>query len=267
MLFSILIAHYNNYDYFLDCYKSILAQTYQNFEVIIVDDCSTDNSYEKLQELLKSDNRFRLYRNEENKGVGYTKRRCVELANGDICGFVDPDDAITKNAIQSVLSNYDGQTSAVYSRLKLCDNQLHFIKLFPNQKQVPNNNAKFLNVFFEMNHFFTFKKTAYEKTVGIDASLTSAVDQDLYLKIYETGKCKFINEANYLYRLHDKGVSQEKSKKEKLNKNWHIVLKNTLERREIAKIYGKNVSDIENLPKLIFEKENTLLKKILRKFL
>lgn len=267
MLFSILIAHYNNYNYFLDCYKSILAQEYQNFEVIIVDDCSTDDSFEKLQELLNNDNRFKLYRNEENKGVGYTKRRCAELANGEICGFVDPDDALTENAIQSAVSNYDNETVAVYSRLQMCDNGLNFIKMFPNQKQVRNNDPRFLNIKFEMNHFFTFRKSSYDKTVGIDSSLSSAVDQDLYLKIYETGKCKFIDEANYRYRLHEKGVSQEKAKKGTLNENWHSVLKNTLKRRNIKKIYGKNIDKVDNLPKLIFEKENSLLKKIIGKFL
>ena len=117
MLFSILIAHYNNYNYFLDCYKSILAQEYQNFEVIIVDDCSTDDSFVKLQELLKTDSRFKLYKNEQNRGVGYTKRRCAELANGDVCGFVDPDDALKENAIQSAVSNYVNKNVAVYSRL------------------------------------------------------------------------------------------------------------------------------------------------------
>src|SRR6218665_714046 len=103
MLFSILIAHYNNYNYFLDCYKSILEQTYQNFEVILVDDHSTDDSFDKIKELTKDDSRFRLFRNDMNKGVGYTKRRCAENASGEICGFVDPDDAIAETALEELL--------------------------------------------------------------------------------------------------------------------------------------------------------------------
>ncbi len=91
MFFSILIAHYNNYDYFLDCYKSILAQTYKNFEVVIVDDCSTDDSLEKIRLLVSEDARFNIYRNETNKGVGFTKKTCVERTSGDVCAILDPD--------------------------------------------------------------------------------------------------------------------------------------------------------------------------------
>ena len=48
-MISILIAHYNNYNYFKQCYESLKKQTYQNFEIVIVDDCSTDDSLEKIK--------------------------------------------------------------------------------------------------------------------------------------------------------------------------------------------------------------------------
>ena len=66
MKFSILIAHYNNFEYFKDCYQSIISQTYQNFEVIILDDCSTDDSYEKVKNLVKDDHKFKIFKNDEN---------------------------------------------------------------------------------------------------------------------------------------------------------------------------------------------------------
>lgn len=267
MTFSILIAHYNNFEYFKDCYQSILNQTYQDFEVIILDDCSTDGSYEKVKDWVKNDSRFKVFQNEENKGVGYTKGKLIELATGEICGFLDPDDAITPNALENSLSHFSENIIAVYSFIKMCDNQLNFVKLLPNQKQVKNNNPFFLNIFFDVNHFFLFRKKAYLKTEGIDIELTSAVDQDLYLKLYEQGSFKLIKEPHYIYRMHDKGVSQEKSKKGILNKNWDKVLRNTLKRRNTTKIYGKNLNEIENLPRFVFQKENTFLKKLLRKLL
>ena len=79
-MFSILVAHYNNYEYFKDCYKSIIGQTFQNFEVIIVDDCSTDDSLEKIRNLVSKDQRFKIYTNEENKGVGYTKKKVYRIS-------------------------------------------------------------------------------------------------------------------------------------------------------------------------------------------
>ncbi|MGI9652414.1 glycosyltransferase family 2 protein [Chryseobacterium sp. RLHN22] len=266
MLFSILIAHYNNYDYFKDCYKSILNQTYQNFEVILVDDHSSDDSFLKISELTQYDKRFRLFRNEENKGVGYTKKRCAELASGEICGFLDPDDALAENAVQLSIDNHHMGNVATYSKFHLCDSELKPVRLFQHSRAVKNGNKSFFNIFLEINHFFTFKKEAYNKTEGINPELTSAVDQDLYLKLYEVGKITFINTPTYYYRLHDKGVSQEASKKDKLHHNWHKVILNSAKRRNLEKIFSRKINDIDNLPSFLKEKQNSFYAKVLRKF-
>lgn len=266
MLFSLLIAHYNNYHFFKECYQSILKQTHQNFEIILVDDCSTDGSLEKLVKLTEGDSRIKIYKNEENKGVGFTKRRCAENATGEICGFVDPDDAISPNALERSLKEYTNpEVIATHSNIAVYDEQMNYLKPFAKTAAVKNGDKMFFNINFEVNHFFTFRRQAYNKSSGINEMLTSAVDQDLYLKLYDLGHFKYIGEALYLYRLHDNGVSQNKSKKKKLNSNWHTVLHDTLERRAVTKLYGKKVSEIENLPAFIFKKQNTLLSKFLRK--
>lgn len=267
MEFSILVAHYNNWDYFQECYQSIKDQTYQKFEMIIVDDYSTDGSYQKLEELALIDDRIKLFRNSENKKVGFTKRRCIEEASGVICGFIDPDDKITSTALQESINTYLKYPNiiATYSKIKLINEKSVEVGDFKLSKKIKNNNQNFFNINFEVAHFFTFKREAYQKTLGIDATLTSAVDQDLYLKLYEIGNFSYIDNIQYLYRLHSKGVSQDKSKKTKLNSNWHQVLLETCKRRKIASLYGKNVSEIDNLPNYIFQKENTFIKKILRK--
>lgn len=267
MLFSILIAHYNNYNYFLDCYKSILAQEYQNFEVIIVDDCSTDDSFEKLQELLKSDNRFRLYRNDENEGVGYTKRRCVDLANGDVCGFVDPDDALLPNAIEESAKIYRNNPDAIatYSKFHVCDQDLVIQKIFPHSRKVDTSSPYFFNVNFEVAHFFTFKRDAYFSVGGIVEEYKVAEDQDLYLKLSEKGKFYFIPKPLLLYRIHKKGLSHDESKVKLRNETWHKVLLKTARRRKIDTLYGRRIDEIDNLPKFILQKQNTFFSRILRK--
>lgn len=267
--FSVLIAHYNNYNYFVDCYKSILAQCFKDYEVIIVDDCSTDGSFEKIKQLTKDNTNIHLFKNEINKGIGYTKKKCINLANGDICGFLDPDDAIAPTAIEDAVNEFiiNPDYIAVYSKVKICDSKLIPIRDFEEQKQIKNNNHLFFNVNFEVNHFFTFRKSAYNKTSGIDEKLSSAVDQDLYLKLYDVGKFKFIDKSNYLYRIHEKGISQEITKKNKLNLNWQSVLINTCHRRNIKEIYGKKITDIDNLPFFIKKKKTTLLSKIKKRLL
>lgn len=266
MKISILIAHYNNFEYFKDCYQSIISQTYQDFEVIILDDCSTDDSYEKVKDWIKNDPRFRVFQNEENRGVGYTKGKLIELATGEICGFLDPDDALVDKAIETSINEYKNKKIvATYSQFYLCSSFLEIERIFPNTRKIKNENPIFLNINYEVSHFFTFRKSAYLQTEGINIELTSSVDQDLYLKLYEQGDFKFIKEPLYIYRLHNKGVSQEKSKKEQLNKNWDTTLRNTLKRRNINQIFGKYINEIENIPAFISQKENIFLKRLLRK--
>ena len=263
--FSVLIAHYNNFEYFKDCYESLLKQSFTDFEIIIVDDHSTDDSFEKIGILTRENQRVKLYKNDQNKGVGFTKRKCVELSSGEICGFVDPDDALAENAIEQSMNHHTENNVVTYSKFFLCDNDLKPTKPFPHSRAVKNGNQLFFNIFLEANHFFTFKKVAYKKTSGINTELSSAVDQDLYLKLYETGNFTFIKEPLYFYRLHDKGVSQESSKKGKLNQNWQQVILDTTKRRNIKSLYGKKVEEISNLPAFLKVKQNNFITKILRK--
>lgn len=213
MKFSILIANYNNGKYFKDCYESIIAQTYKDWEAIIVDDKSTDNSVEIIKELIKDDHRFFLYENDQNRGCGYTKNRCTQFATGDICGFLDPDDAIMPEAIECHISQHNKypNTVLVYSRFLFCDEHLIITGENPYAKKTVSNKY-FTNLDYAVNHFATFKKSAFSKTSGIDESLRSAVDQDLYIKLSEVGQFFFLDKLLYKYRIHKKGISTSNPK-------------------------------------------------------
>ena len=88
--FSVLIANYNNGKYLEECLESIFAQTFKDWEIIVVDDASTDSSGD-IYRKYENDGRIHVYRNKRRRGVGYTKRKCVEHARGEVCGFVDAD--------------------------------------------------------------------------------------------------------------------------------------------------------------------------------
>lgn len=267
MKFSILIAHYNNFEYFKDCYTSIIQQTFQDFEVIIVDDCSTDGSFEKVKDWIKEDSRFKIFQNEENKGVGYTKKKCIELANGEICGFLDPDDALTTDALAISIKYLKEKYIATHSQYYECNKNLKIKQICKTSKKVDNTKPTFFNIFYQVTHFFCFRKSAYERCKPLDDCLTSAIDQDLYLKLAEQGKFYFIKKPLLYYRIHEKGVSQEKSKKIKLRKNWDKVLENTLERRNIRNLYSKPISEINDFASYIYKNQNTLITKILRRII
>lgn len=251
--FSILIANYNNGKYFKDCYNSLINQTYENWEAIIVDDASTDNSIEIIQSLIKDDPRFRIYHNSINQGCGFTKRECMEYANGEICAYLDPDDALYPEAIEKIIQEFTVQNYIVasYSQMMLCNDALVPDKVFASTKQIYNDRY-FFNCPIQFAHFFAFKKDTYLKTSGINPELKSAVDQDLYLKILEHGDVKYIKEPLYFYRLHAKGISQQAAK-QSAKVSFVKVIHETMKRRGIKKINNQTVPEKYADPQEIFQ--------------
>ena len=93
---SIIVPVYNTEKYLSKCLDSILEQTLSDFEIICVDDCSTDNSIKILEEYQNKDSRIKVLKNEENKGQGYSRNKALECVQGDYIGFIDSDDTIDK---------------------------------------------------------------------------------------------------------------------------------------------------------------------------
>lgn len=104
-LFSVLIANYNNGKYLVESIESVRQQTYANWEIILVDDASTDNSPELYKELEK-DKRIHIYLNEQNMGYGYTKCRCAELATGGGISVIKDSDDRMVLSLKLSLNNY-----------------------------------------------------------------------------------------------------------------------------------------------------------------
>ena len=269
MKFSILIANYNNGKYFEDCYRSILNQSYKNWEAVILDDASTDDSVQVIKEIIKEDSRFRFYENIENKGVGYTKSKLIDLAEGEICGFLDPDDALQNTAIADSIKEFkkDKKIALTYSRFIKCDENLKPLLVNKSAHQVLNFDPFFFNCPIIINHFVCFRIEFYKKTDKIDISKKIAEDQDLYLKLYEKGKAKFIDKANYRYRFHSDGISQNENK-EKSYEYWAEVIFAAMKRRNLTQINGKKIPETYHNPQEIFdflEYQNKITFRILKK--
>lgn len=211
MLFSVLIANYNNGKFFKDCYDSLIAQTYDNWEAIIVDDASTDDSINVIKSIIGNDHRFTIYINNKNYGCGYTKNKCAELAKGEICGFVDPDDAILPVALTRMVEAHKANvdSSLVHSSFYYCDELLEIKSQFELAGPT-RSNEMFTNLDGRVTHFASFKLSHYQDTGGIDKTLFRAVDQDLYLKLWEKGPFLFLNYPLYKYRIHNQGIASAK---------------------------------------------------------
>lgn len=113
MLLSIVIPMYNVQDYIENCLKSILRQTYKNYEIIIVDDGSTDQSYDKAFEILSTSN-FKKWKiiEQNNQGVSIARNIGLSNATGDFIYFLDSDDFISKDLVEQITKklNEDGLT-------------------------------------------------------------------------------------------------------------------------------------------------------------
>lgn len=104
--FSIIIPLYNKEDYIVETLSSILKQEYSNYEVIVVDDSSTDSSFELTHDFITKGNliNYSLYKNEVNRGVSFSRNRGLEMSKGNYIIFLDADDFIMKSDFLSVIS-------------------------------------------------------------------------------------------------------------------------------------------------------------------
>ncbi|MHA1074052.1 glycosyltransferase family 2 protein [Enterobacter ludwigii] len=91
-LVSIITATFNSEKFIIDTFRSIQAQTYENWEWIITDDCSTDRTMEILHELQKSEPRIKIYKNKENYGAAVSRNNSLKYRKGDYIAFIDSDD-------------------------------------------------------------------------------------------------------------------------------------------------------------------------------
>ena len=100
---SIIIPIYNGEKYVQSICKQLDNQTYKNFEVIFVDDCSSDNSYKKLLEAQKNYNFITVLKNVKNKGAGFSRNIAIKKAKYDYIGFLDCDDVIPENYFEELM--------------------------------------------------------------------------------------------------------------------------------------------------------------------
>jgi glycosyltransferase involved in cell wall biosynthesis len=113
-LVSILMAAYNQEKFIAEAIDSVLASTYKNFELIIVDDCSSDATLAIAQSYLDKDNRVRVYKNERNLGDYPNRNRVASYAKGKYIKYVDGDDAIYYWGLQVVVEMMERFPDAAY---------------------------------------------------------------------------------------------------------------------------------------------------------
>lgn len=197
--FSVLMANYNNGAYIDEAIRSVLAQTCGDWELVIIDDASRDDSVERIDRYL-ADPRVRLYARGRNEG--YTKALIFGLTKvtSEIVGFLDSDDALAPNAVERVLAIHTQkpEVGLVLSQVVFCDAHLVPVETTVTK---PEHAKEPLVWMRGPNAFRTFKLAAYNKTAGLDTSMRHAEDWDLVFKLEEAAPVYRIDEPLYLYRV------------------------------------------------------------------
>ena len=109
---SIIIPAYNVQEYFRECLESVLAQSFHDIEVVIVNDGSTDNTRRIAEEFMMSDSRVTLI-NQENGGLSVARNVGLEQSCGDLIMFVDSDDCLLPGAISNLVEVLESTSSDI----------------------------------------------------------------------------------------------------------------------------------------------------------
>ncbi|TYB96326.1 MAG: glycosyltransferase family 2 protein [Kosmotoga sp.] len=102
-LVSIITPLYNSKKFIADTLESVINQSYTNWEMLIVDDCSTDNGAKIVKKYSQNDNRIKYFKQNINKGPAKTRNKAIKLANGRYIAFLDSDDLWKKNKLKKQL--------------------------------------------------------------------------------------------------------------------------------------------------------------------
>lgn len=137
---SVLMTAYNREKYIHEAIDSVLASTFQNWELIIVDDCSTDSTIEVALAYQKRDSRIRIFTNEKNLGDYPNRNRAASYARGYYLKYIDADDKIYPHGLEIMVSNMEKFPDAGWgiASLRQDDDQIFPFKLTPTESYTRN---------------------------------------------------------------------------------------------------------------------------------
>lgn len=214
-LISVVMPVYNAERFLSQAIKSVLSQTYKNFEYIIVDDCSTDNSYQICLKFKKKDSRIKLFKNVKNMGVGFTLNQAISKSKGQYLARMDADDMMAPKRLTKQLSFLGVNTKVVClgSWMKEIDEDNNIIgkRITPLLSEQIYETMFFAmgiqNPTLMINRKLVPKKFSWCKIDGI------LDDLDLLFRLLNYGKFANLNDYLMLYRIHNNNLSLSNIKK------------------------------------------------------
>ncbi|KLU63989.1 MULTISPECIES: glycosyltransferase [Desulfosporosinus] len=206
-LVSVVIPTYNHARYITQAVESALKQTYQNVEILVVDDGSTDNTAEVIKPYLTQVH----YIYKENGGTSSALNYGIEQAAGKYVCWLSADDMFEpeKTAKQVLLLESDPSLGFCYTSFMIIDalgNITHLIRSFYTAN-THDMVLRLMDACFINGSTVMMRKSALEKTGGFDETLPTAHDYDMWFRLLRNGPCGFIDEQLLKYRWHGENMS------------------------------------------------------------
>lgn len=179
-LVSVIIPTHNRADILPRAINSVLSQSYTNYEIIVVDDGSVDNTQEFLLKF-KSD-KLRFLKNETSKGACNARNKGIQAAAGELLAFLDDDDEYLPTYLEEIIKIYDPKWAYIFSRCYYVYKEAGKVK-----KLVPKKN-KYVDaeqMLYEMSagNLFIVEKSKMLNIIGFDENLEKAQDYDVLLRL------------------------------------------------------------------------------------
>lgn len=217
-LISIIMPSYNTAKYIKESIQSVLAQTYPDWELIIVDDCSTDNTDEVVQPFL-SDERIKYFKNEKNSGAALTRNRAMREAQGEWIAFLDSDDLWMPEKLEKMLQFMQANHySFAYHQYEKIDEESKPLNILVSGPKTVSK-RKMYNYCYP--GCLTFMYNA--KVMGLIQikDIKKNNDYAILLQLCKKANCYLLPENLAKYRIRKKSISHDKLSK-KLKSHYDL---------------------------------------------
>ena len=221
---SVLMTAYNRDKYIAEAIESVLSSSYKNFELIILDDCSTDKTFATASFYLSKDKRIKLYRNDYNLGQFANRNKAIILAKGIYVKFVDSDDKIMPNGLELMVKAMEAYPDAgigVPAKHSYED----------NLPTVMNPHESVLQHYLGNNHLchgptgVIFKKEILMKAGLFEELYGILADTLLNIKIASISPTVLFEKNLFFWRMHDDQVTVEQKDNVRMIRERFIILK------------------------------------------
>lgn len=216
-LVSIIMPSWNTGKFIAESIESVLAQTYKNWELLIVDDCSTDNTDEVVASF--KDIRIKYFKNEKNSGAALTRNRAMREAQGEWIAFLDSDDLWAPNKLEKQLRfmNDNGYVFSYHDFVKI-DEESKPLNVYVTGPNVVTRQGMYN---YGYPGCLTFMYSA--KAMGLIQikDIKKNNDYAILLKLCKKADCYLLNENLAQYRIRKKSISHDKITK-KLKSHYDL---------------------------------------------